>query len=420
MIGQDHPDSDQWGDRDGTVHGEPGSGPLWPAPTDPMAVARQYMARHVHDGVPLLRRWRGNWMRWQTTHWSEMEHDTVRADLYTALEHAEYEELDPKTDTIVQKRWKPNRHKVANVMQALCAITDLPDSINAPAWLSRDESRHPQFNAREIVSTTNGLLHVATRTLMDHTPTFFNLVSVPFDHEPDATCPRWTTFLNELWPDEPDAIHALQEYVGYVLSGRTDQQKILLMVGPTRSGKGTIARIKQQLIGPENTAGPTLSSLATNFGLSPLLGKPLAVVSDARLGGNNHQVVERLLTISGEDALTVDRKFREPWTGRLPTRFVILSNELPSFGDASGAIAHRFVVLVMARSWRGNENTTLTDELTDELPGILNWALDGLDRLTTQGRFTEPRSACCARRGTSATTCATRSPAWSRTTSTAR
>ena len=83
--------------------------------------------------------------------------------------------------------------------------------------------------------------------------------------------------------------------------------------------------------------GPTLASLGTNFGLSPLLGKPLAIISDARLGDTpTHTVVERLLSITGEDMLTVDRKFRDPWSGKLPTRFVVLSNELPRFKDSSG------------------------------------------------------------------------------------
>jgi putative DNA primase/helicase len=179
-----------------------------------------------------------------------------------------------------------------------------------------------------------------------------------------------------------------------VVSGRTDLHKILLIVGPTRSGKGTIARILTAMIGKANMAGPTLASLGTNFGLSPLLGKPLAVISDARLGGRDtHQVVERLLTVSGEDSIDVDRKYRDPWTGRLPTRFLILSNELPHFGDASGTIANRFIVLTMATSWLGKENTGLTDELMTELPGILNWALEGLERLEKQGRFTEPTSS---------------------------
>ena len=61
------------------------------------------------------------------------------------------------------------------------------------------------------------------------------------------------------------------------------------MVGPTRGGKGAIARVLGALVGRENVAGPTLSSLGGDFGLAPLIGKPLAVISDARLNGRNSQ-----------------------------------------------------------------------------------------------------------------------------------
>jgi putative DNA primase/helicase len=217
---------------------------------------------------------------------------------------------------------------------------------------------------------------------------------VPFAYDPDATAPEWERFLAKIWPDAPDAIATLQEWFGYILSGRTDQQKILLMVGPSRSGKGTIARVMKELVGKSNLAGPTLAGLGTNFGLATLIGKPLAVISDARLSGNDSsQVVERLLTISGEDTIDIDRKYREQWTGKLPTRLMMLSNELPHFGDSSGVIARRFIVLNLTVSWLGKEDTTLTDRLTAEMPGILNWALDGLARLQRTGRITEPAAS---------------------------
>ena len=107
--------------------------------------------------------------------------------------------------------------------------------------------------------------------------------------------------------------------------------------------------------------------------------------------------MEKLLSISGEDMLTIDRKHREPWTGKLSSRFVILSNELPRFGDASGAISSRFVILMTTESFLGRENNKLTSELLTELPGILNWSLDGLTRLTRHGSLTEPKSSADAR-----------------------
>src|SRR5262249_26567954 len=154
-------------------------------------------------------------------------------------------------------------------------------------------------------------------------------------------------FLSELWPQEsPDMfrleIDALSEWFGYVISGRTDLHKILMMIGPTRGGKGVIARVLTALVGRQNCAGPTLNSLGGEFGLAPLIGKPLAVISDARFAGRDASiVVERLLSISGEDMLTVNRKYKEQWSGKLPSRLHVLSNELPRLGDASMAIVGR-------------------------------------------------------------------------------
>ncbi|WP_063765365.1 DNA primase family protein [Nonomuraea candida] len=362
----------------------------FPPPSNPMAVARQLMPTWtVHDHA-VLRYWRASWMRWQGTHWAEAEEQDIRATVYRRLEHGVY--LEP-TATGMQKTkpWSPSKRKIADLLEALTAITFLRATTDAPTWIdgNQDEDDGP------IVACANGLLRVADLKLLDHDPRFFNLVSVPFDYDPGAQRPsRWLEFLNQVWADDPESIAALQEFFGYVLSGRTDLHKMLLMVGPPRSGKGTIARILTALVGQGNMAGPTLASLATNFGLAPLIGKPLAIISDARLDGRNStQVVERLLTISGEDTIDVDRKYREPWTGRLPTRFMICSNVLPKFDDASGAIASRFIVLTMKSSWLGQENTNLTEELLAELPGVLNWALDGLDRLTEQGRFTVPPSS---------------------------
>lgn len=110
---------------------------------------------------------------------------------------------------------------------------------------------------------------------------------MPFAYDPAAPEPvKWLSFLRQLWPDDEESIAALQEFFAYVLSGRTDLHKIMLLIGPTRSGKGTIARVLAALLGKGNVAGPTLASLGTNFGLSPLLGNPLALGSDARLAGS--------------------------------------------------------------------------------------------------------------------------------------
>jgi putative DNA primase/helicase len=362
-----------------TTNGQP---LILPSPSAPMDVARAIIDQLNLDDR--LRHWRGSWWEWKGSHWIEIEDRGVRSTLYRATEHASYMNAEGE-----MKSWAPNRQKIANLIEALAAIDHLGDHVDQPCWLDGREQAGP------IVATANGLLDVDRRELLPHSPQFFNRVSVPFDFDADPVEPeRWLSFLADLWPDDPESIAALQEFFGYVLSGQLDQHKILLVVGPTRAGKGVITRILAAMVGPQNVAGPTLSSMGGNFGLAPLLGKPLAIVSDARLSGRNSQVVvERLLAISGEDAITIDRKYKEQWTGKLPCRFVIVSNELPQLGDASAAIANRFVPLVLGRSWLGNEDRDLEDDLRRELSGILSWSLDGLQRLQDQGRFTSPPSA---------------------------
>jgi putative DNA primase/helicase len=365
---------------------EGADGPVLPAPAAPMKVAREFVGTNYthHDGLT-LRHWRGGWWEWHTTHWTEIEPRAIRAAAYEFTEHAVYWAGKGGKDA---KPWTPTSTKIADLIDALAAVVHLPESAASPSWLDGRQTG-------VIVACANGLLDVATRELLPHSPQFFNQVAVPFPFDPDGLDPeRWLGFLESLWGDDAQSRRALAEWFGYVLSGRTSLQKILLMVGPTRGGKGAIARTLAELVGRENVAGPTLSSLGGDFGLAPMIGKPLAVVSDARLNGRDQSVVvERLLSVSGEDRLTVNRKYRDQWTGTLPSRFMLLSNELPQLGDASAAIAGRFVTLLLTESWLGKEDHALEPEIRRELPGILNWALDGLARLEREGRFTRPTGA---------------------------
>jgi putative DNA primase/helicase len=379
----------------------------YPPPSAPYAVALQLYREHLsNEGMSHLAAWRGGWMAWQQTRWVEVDAAALRQDIYAALSRATYWH---ETKTIAEWRpWSPDRRKIANVLEALAAVVHLSSDIDAPAWINHVNSAKQsrmisaranvnvtETSAAQVISCNNGLLDVSTRRLHDHTAAFLNVVSaarLPVDAvEPT----EWFKFLTSVWGDDEDSIMLLQEYFGYVLSGRMDMQKMLMLHGPIRSGKGTIERVLAALMGGNrNIASPTLASLSTNFGLSPLIGKPLAFITDARLGNiPSHTVVERLLSITGEDWLTIDRKYREPWTGKLPTRFVILTNELPKFRDSSGAIATRLLILKMTNSFLGREDHTLYEKLLPELDGILAWALEGLDRLTRNGHFTEPQSS---------------------------
>jgi putative DNA primase/helicase len=125
-----------------------------------------------------------------------------------------------------------------------------------------------------------------------------------------------------------------------------------------------------------------------------LIGKPVAIIGDARQSHRSDWAValERLLNISGEDSVTIPRKNKPDWEGRLPTRLMLISNELPRFPDQSGALAARFLLFRFTESFLGREDKALDAKLQTELPGILLWAIDGWKRLRDRGGFLQPQS----------------------------
>jgi putative DNA primase/helicase len=363
---------------------------MLPPPGNPVGCARALLAEQFsHSERALLVEQGGQFYHWDGKCWPALGDKDVRTRAYRFTEGATYEHSTP-AGKIEKKGWHPTQRKIADFIDALRAVAHIQTNTPAPSWFADF-----QYAASEMVSCSNGLVHIPTRTLLPHSPLFYAHHAVPFAFNPNAPEPlHWLKFLRDVWGDDQDSIDTLQEIFGYVIAGDTRQQKMFLLVGPKRGGKGTIARVLKATIGTHNVAGPTLSSLGTNFGLEPLIGKSLAVISDARLGGSDTSVVaERLLSISGEDTLTIDRKYREPVTLQLPTRIVLLSNELPRLSDASGALASRFIILVMAKSFYGKEDTGLTQRLLAELPGIFNWSLDGAERLAARDRFLQPAAS---------------------------
>lgn len=358
-------------------------------PAAPYDTARAFVARyHELAGVLTLRQQAGVFYQYEPRLNSYMEREgpVIRAALYRFLEKAQRWDKDQLVS------FKPTKAKVDNVVDALGALGNLPASSASPCWIEIASDLDPF----DIMPCRNGLLHVPSRRLLSPSPTFFTVNGLEFEFDPDAPSPtHFLRFLKDLWPGDVESQDCLLEWFGYLLTPRTHLQKVLMLVGPKRSGKGTIGRLIRRLIGERNVCGPTLSGLGEHFGLQTLIGKTAGIIADARIGGRTDTaiVAERLLSISGEDALSVPRKFMADWTGRLSTRFLLMTNELPRIEDASGALASRFITLTLHESFYGREDHELFDRFIPELPGILNLALLGYDRLRTRGRFLQPAAA---------------------------
>lgn len=388
-VGRSPADSQVVEVRDGLPLARDAAGRPILDPRDPMPSARALLADDfTSSGLPAIQHYRGTFWRWDGSCYRDADTDSIQAHIWRYLDEAR---RYGKEGEIIA--FQPSRTTVENATSAFKAVCNLPGNVEAPSWLG-DAPGMPAPG--ELLPVKNGLLHLPSGKLSAPSPAFFglNASGVPFD--PAAPSPKeWLGFLDLIWPGDQQSVDALQDIFGYLLSPDTSHQKIPLIVGPKRSGKGTIARVLTALLGQDSVAAPTLASLATNFGLAPLIGKSVAIIGDARLSGKADQsaIAERLLSISGEDTITVDRKFQAAWTGRMGSRIVIMSNELPRLSDASGALASRFLVLTMTNSFYGKEDRGLGNRLMAELPGIPNWARAGYLRLRERGFFVAPDSA---------------------------
>src|SRR5215831_17619375 len=270
-------------------------------PGAPLFSARCFlMINYSECGVRELHRLQGVFYAHDGICYQSKEDEKVRSEIYHFLDRAL--RYDEESSSLVP--FKPTKTKVSSVVDALNAVTIIPRDQLPPMWIGRLPA-NPAPN--ELLCCKNGLLHLPTGILYPSSPRFFTTNAIDFDYDPDAPEPsRWLQFLDELWGDDEESKDTLQEYMGYLLTPDTGQHKMLLMVGPPRSGKGTIARVEEQLIGKQSVCNPTLSSLCEQFGLQTLIGKSMAVVSDARFSsrGDMAVVAERLLSISGEDKQT--------------------------------------------------------------------------------------------------------------------
>lgn len=384
------------------------------APQCPTFVARWLVRHHYTQRVPVAgkkrqrRAWARTlvridqtWYRYQRDRWvAHTDPEWMRAQLREIL--GGYWYLKGRTqsgqtvyDTL--KSWNPDTRTLAMVEDALA------DLVNVGSGTAARELRDAygwRVNAYPETGTwalcRNGVLDVTTGKMQPNTPLWFSLtrIEADYDHAADPHADGdWLRLLGAQWADDPGAITCLQQWFGYVLSGRTDLQKWMLIVGPSGSGKSIIADVLGELMG--SVTATSLDSLNGHFGLQGLYetGATLALMGDIRFSARDSSAaVENLLKIIGEDDTAVERKYKTAVTAKLPVRFHGSANEMPRFTDNAAALQKRALMLETTRGYRGTDEDDPGIKkriLADELGRVLRWAVEGLAQLTAAGgKFT--------------------------------
>jgi putative DNA primase/helicase len=374
----------------------------WLDPHDPMTTAEQLLHEQwQHAGQRTLHRFQDGWWAWTGTHYAELTQAHMRAVVYAFCKTAWTENQQGGIEP-----FKPNAYKVSNILDALAALTQLNAEF-APCWLNHESqvlaADQQPHEPHDIIAFHNGLLSISDwiahpdeplTALQPHTPAWFSPQVLPHDFDPEAECPIWEQFIDRCAQGDQSWIVGLAMWFGYNLTADTSLQKMAMLVGAPRAGKGITARVLRAILGEENVVAPKVSSLSERFGLWPFIGKLAAIAYDVRIGRSTDPiaVVETILAISGEDPQTIDRKNVSALTMKLATRLTFVGNELLNLPDPSGALSARLLVFPFLVSHRGNEDETLEGRIMAELPGIANWALIGLRALRQRGKLLEPAS----------------------------
>lgn len=138
----------------------------------------------------------------------------------------------------------------------------------------------------------------------------------------------------------------LFEIIGYTLYPRYDLHKAIMIVGEGRNGKSTYLRLLKDILGSWNVSSIKLQDLCDDskrFAVANLYHKLANIYADLPNEALKHTGTFKILT--GEDAVTADRKFKDPITFVNYAKLIFSTNQLPAVRDMTLAFWRRWLVI---------------------------------------------------------------------------
>ncbi|OEH56400.1 DNA primase [Oceanobacillus sp. E9] len=266
-----------------------------------------------------------------------------------------------------------------------------PYEVEVVKVLQREAITVEEMNTnRNYINVRNGMLSLTTFTLYPHSPEFLSTVQIPIEYNPNATAPHFMSFMKDITIDDSQLINVHQELVGYWLTVETKAEKAVYYYGGGANGKSVMASIVTALVGEDNVSSVPLSEFSQTFGMENLIGKSLNIAAENEMGGKALKTENFKAIVSG-DNITINIKYRPAISYRPYCRLVFLVNNLPDSSDVTEGYFRKIIIVPFPRTFKKEErNVELKNELLKELPGILNWAIQGLKRLRSNNyQFSE-------------------------------
>lgn len=306
--------------------------------------------------------WDGqNFWRYAQTHWQQIPYGAVSAEVYRVCVGAKEYGVNP-TNGITKS--------VLGMAQDEVYI--YPDVFDSDP---------------DKLTVQNGILCLASRVLVPHSPDHYNTSVLPYAYDPQALAKDWQYYL--LTTLKPDVIAFLQEFAGYCLTTDTSHETAIWLCGPRGSGKSTFIHGLQTMLGKR--AGMLgLAELGSRFALAEVPGKTLLIATEQPASTvAATSIVNRL--ISGEPVKS-EQKFMRAIEIIPRAKICWAMNDLPAITSANDGIFRRVHITQFDERPEASIDKGLKDRIALQGDGILNWALDGLTRLQARGKFSPPQS----------------------------
>lgn len=261
------------------------------------------------------------------------------------------------------------------------------------------------LDAGNLLNLRNGTLDLDTLTLRPHSQADHLTYCLGYDYDPNATCPRYEQFLCEVlvkeeldsngqWVTDFELCQLFQELQGYSLTGDTKHEAMTWLNGIGSNGKSVAVAIMQRLLGPLCRA-VNFQTLGTpgNYDLADVPGRRVLFSTESERGGKLGESLIKQI-VSGE-RITARPIYGKPLEFNSVSKIWWAVNDLPVIKDTGNAIWRRLRLITFHRTFgEQDKDPDLLPKLEAELPGILNFAIDGLRRLRQRGRL--PESAAVA------------------------
>lgn len=284
----------------------------------------------------------------------------------------------------------------SQVRKKLGEVYDINKERQVEAFIRASTYREIPETSKELIATKNGVLNVVTLEFFPFSPDFYIFNAIPVTYDPKAECLLFKRTLTE-WTS-PDGQKLLQEHAGHTLyKDNTRFQKALMLIGLAQNGKGTWLNTIQGMLGhPDNVSAVALNVLSDSsrrFAVTQLYNKLANICAD--IGSKRLKETDIFKKAVSGDLLEGEFKFQQEFSFKPYAKLFFSANELPPMPSKGfEAFMVRWNLVDFPNSFLPDDpkrDPDLLKKLTtpEELSGILNWALEGLQRLMNQGHFSE-------------------------------